>query len=82
LLDSPNSIWAIENGFQYFNLECPPILTEAASSRVVQFKEGFGGRSVLRETMRLVLIKMNKETLAGIDEAVNSFWGKVLRYFQ
>lgn len=50
------SMWAIENGFQFFNLGMTndPNGT-GINSGLCKFKEGFGGRSVLRETMHLVL---------------------------
>ena len=50
------AIWALENGFHYFNLG---MSNQPDGSGInlglSKFKEGFGGRSVLRETMRLVL---------------------------
>lgn len=49
-------VWAIENDFSYFNLG---MVNEPDGSGIndglCKFKEGFGGRGVLRETMRLVL---------------------------
>jgi Acetyltransferase (GNAT) domain len=48
--------WGIENKFQYFNLGSG---NEEAGRKIntglFNFKEGFGGRGVLRETMNLIL---------------------------
>jgi lipid II:glycine glycyltransferase (peptidoglycan interpeptide bridge formation enzyme) len=50
------SIWAIENGFQYFNLGMSTNPDGSGiNAGLCKFKESFGGRSVLRETMCLVL---------------------------
>jgi len=50
------SVWAIENGFQYFNLGMSTNLDGSGiNAGLSKFKESFGGRSVLRETMRLAL---------------------------
>lgn len=50
------SVWAVENGFRYFNLGMTNEPDGSGiNSGLCKFKEGFGGRSVLRETMRLVL---------------------------
>jgi len=48
--------WAIDNDFKYLNLG---MATEpggmAINEGLFRFKEGFGGRSVLRETSHLIL---------------------------
>lgn len=50
------SVWAVENNFQYFNLGMSTNPDESGINLgLSKFKEGFGGRSVLRETMRLKL---------------------------
>jgi peptidoglycan hydrolase-like protein with peptidoglycan-binding domain len=50
------SIWAINNNFQYFNLGMSTNPDGSGiNSGLSKFKEGFGGRSVLRETMQLIL---------------------------
>jgi lipid II:glycine glycyltransferase (peptidoglycan interpeptide bridge formation enzyme) len=50
------SVWAIKNNFQYFNLGTPTNLDgSGVNAGLCKFKESFGGRSVLRETMHLVL---------------------------
>jgi hypothetical protein len=50
------AIWAIENNFQFFNLGMPTKPDESGINLgLCRFKEGFGGRSVLRETMHIVL---------------------------
>ncbi len=50
------SVWAIENNFQYFNLGmCTDPGGSGLNLGLCKFKEGFGGRSILRETMHLIL---------------------------
>lgn len=50
------AVWAVKNGFYYFNLGMTNKPDGSGiNSGLCKFKEGFGGRSVLRETMRLVL---------------------------
>jgi len=52
------SIWAVENGFQFFNLGMSTNPDgSGVNSGLCKFKEGFGGRSILRETMNLVLTR-------------------------
>lgn len=53
--------WGRQNSFKYFNLGTP---NNAAGKEInfglSHFKEGFGGRSILRETMHLILDENEK----------------------
>lgn len=50
------AVWAVANKFQYFNLGMVNNPDgSGVNSGLCKFKEGFGGSSVLRETMHLVL---------------------------
>lgn len=49
------SVWAVANKFQYFNLGMTNEPNGGINLGLCKFKEGFGGRSVLRETMHLTL---------------------------
>lgn len=50
------AVWAIENDFQYFNLGMSTNPDQSGINvGLSRFKEGFGGRSILRETTHLTL---------------------------
>lgn len=49
------AVWALENNFEFFNLGMSNDPDGSVNVGLSRFKEGFGARSVLRETVRLTL---------------------------
>lgn len=49
------AVWALENNFEFFNLGMSNNPDGSINVGLSRFKEGFGARSILRETVRLAL---------------------------